>query len=78
MTVMIALAAFAAFFVLTYVAWRRYLWAAEKMPHEQEDTCPYSLTDVFGERHLGSAGLGGQGVKTMVKTVHVGDRQVSP
>jgi non-ribosomal peptide synthetase-like protein len=52
MAVIIALAAFAAFFVLTYVAWRRYLWAAEKVPHEQADTCPYSLTDTFGDRHL--------------------------
>ena len=42
--------AFAVFFVLTFVAWRRYLWAAEKVP--QADTCPYSLTDVFGDRHL--------------------------
>jgi non-ribosomal peptide synthetase-like protein len=41
---------FAVFFVLTFVAWRRYLWAAEKVP--QADTCPYSLTDVFGDRHL--------------------------
>ena len=39
---------FAVFFVLTFVAWRRYLWAAEKLP--QADTCPYSLTDVFGDR----------------------------
>jgi non-ribosomal peptide synthetase-like protein len=41
--------AFAVFLVLTFVAWRRYLWAAEKVP--QADTCPYSLTDVFGDRH---------------------------
>ncbi|MEH6609950.1 MAG: AMP-binding protein [Halioglobus sp.] len=41
-----------AFFVVAYVAWRRYLWAAEKVPHGQEDTCPYSLTDVFGDSHL--------------------------
>src|SRR3984893_5135400 len=33
---------------LAYAAWRRYLWAAEKVP--QADNCPYSLTDVFGER----------------------------
>jgi non-ribosomal peptide synthetase-like protein len=39
-------------FVLTYLAWRRYLWAAEKVPHGQADTCPYSLTDFFGDRHL--------------------------
>ena len=43
---------FAVFFVLTFVAWRRYLWAAEKAPHGQTDTCRYSLTDVFGDRHF--------------------------
>ena len=42
----------AVFFVLAYVAWRRYLWAAEKVPHGQADTCPYSLTDVFDDRYL--------------------------
>ena len=40
------------FFVVTFVAWRRYLWAAQKAPHGQADACPYSLTDVFGDRHL--------------------------
>ncbi len=40
----------AVFFALALVAWRRYLWAAEKLPHEQTDTCQYSLTDVFGDR----------------------------
>ena len=40
------------FFVVTFVAWRRYLWAAEKVPHRKADTCPYSLTDVFGDSHL--------------------------
>ena len=38
--------------MLTYVAWRRYLWASEKVPHGEADTCPYSLTDVFGDRHF--------------------------
>jgi hypothetical protein len=52
MAVIISLAVFTSFFVLTYVAWRRYLWASEKVPHEQADTCPYSLTDAFGNRHL--------------------------
>ena len=42
---------FAILFALTFVAWRRYLWAAEKVPSEA-DTCPYSLTDVFGDGHL--------------------------
>ncbi|MEK6255578.1 MAG: AMP-binding protein, partial [Gemmatimonadales bacterium] len=39
-------------FGLTFAAWRRYLWVAEKAQHGEEDTCPYSLTDVFGDRHL--------------------------
>ncbi len=39
---------------LTYLAWKRYLWAAETVP-EQEDTCQYSLTDVFSDRHLVNA-----------------------
>ena len=43
---------FVVFFVVTFVAWRRYLWVAEKVPHGQVDTCPYSLTDVFSDRHL--------------------------
>jgi len=42
----------AAFFALAYLAWRRYLWAAEKVPQGQADECPYSLTDVFSDRHL--------------------------
>ena len=42
--------AVAVFFALTFVAWRRYRWAAENVP--QADTCPYSLTDIFGDRHL--------------------------
>ena len=45
-----ATTAVAVFFALTFVAWRRYRWAAEKMP--PADTCPYSLTDVFGDSHL--------------------------
>ena len=40
----------AAVFVLTFAAWRRYLWAAKKGTHEPKDTCPYSLTDIFGDR----------------------------
>ncbi len=47
-----AATSFAVFLVLTFVAWRRYLWAAERGPHDKTDTCPYSLTDVFGDRHL--------------------------
>jgi non-ribosomal peptide synthetase-like protein len=44
-----AAAAFAVFLALTFVAWRRYHWAAEEASHGPADTCPYSLTDVFGD-----------------------------
>jgi amino acid adenylation domain-containing protein len=47
----ISSAIFVVFLVLTYVAWRRYLWASEPVPGH-EDTCQYSLTDVYGDRHL--------------------------
>ena len=50
MAAIFATTAVAVFFALTFAAWRRYLWAAENVP--QADTCPYSLTDVFGDRHL--------------------------
>lgn len=36
--------------LLTFIGWRRYLWASENVP--PGDTCPYSLTDEFGDRHL--------------------------
>jgi non-ribosomal peptide synthetase-like protein len=49
--IIISLAVLTLFFLLAFVAWKRYLWASEQVPGE-EDTCPYSLTDVFGERHL--------------------------
>ena len=39
-------------FLLTFAAWRRYLWVAEKAPDGQVDTCPYSLKEVFGDTHL--------------------------
>ena len=52
MTAIILTTVFMVFFVVTFVAWRRYLWVAEKVPHGQADTCLYSLTDVFGDRHL--------------------------
>jgi non-ribosomal peptide synthetase-like protein len=48
----IATTAVAVFFALTFVAWRRYLWAAEKVPHGQPDNCQYTLTDTFGDRPL--------------------------
>jgi amino acid adenylation domain-containing protein len=40
----------AGLFALTWVAWRRYLWASEKVP--QADTCLYGLTEVFGDHPL--------------------------
>ena len=52
MAAIIFTTAFVVFFALTYIAWRRYLWAAEKVPHGLADTCEYSLTDAFGDRHL--------------------------
>ena len=39
----------AVFFALTFIAWRQYLWAASKGAKDPRDTCPYSLTDVFGD-----------------------------
>ncbi len=52
MAAIIFTAVFLVFLLLTYVAWRRYLWAAEIVPDGRADVCPYSLTDVFGDRHL--------------------------
>jgi non-ribosomal peptide synthetase-like protein len=46
LTAIVLASTFAALLLLTFVAWRRYLWASE--PHGPADTCPYSLTDVFG------------------------------
>jgi non-ribosomal peptide synthetase component F len=40
------------FLGLTFVAWRRHLWVARKGRFEQENACPYSLTDVFGDNRL--------------------------
>ena len=50
MSGIVATAAFASFVVLTFVAWRRYLWAAKDV--SQVDTCPYGLTDVFEDHDL--------------------------
>ena len=52
MTVFTLATVFVVFFVVTFVAWRRYLWVTQNAPQGQKDTCPYSLTDVFGDRHL--------------------------
>ncbi len=43
---------FSVFFLLTFVAWRRYLWVSTKAPETHADTCPYSLTDTFADQHL--------------------------
>jgi hypothetical protein len=48
LTSIIVATGFAVFILLTFAAWRRYVWVAEKAPHEQADTCQYRLTDVFG------------------------------
>ena len=42
----------AVFIALTFAAWRRYLWAAEKENSRKADTSPYSLTEAFGDDHL--------------------------
>ncbi|EFK11710.1 non-ribosomal peptide synthetase domain protein [delta proteobacterium NaphS2] len=52
MTAIVLPTFFAVFFVAAFAAWRRYLWVSEKASQEAADTCPYSLTDVFGDRHL--------------------------
>ena len=52
MAVTILTTVFVVFFVVAFAAWRRYLWVAEKAPRGETDTCQYSLTDVFGDRHL--------------------------
>jgi len=40
------------FVALTFVAWRRYLWASKPDVGKPVDTCSYSLTDVFDERNF--------------------------
>ena len=35
-----------------FVAWRRYLWILRNPAGVQEDRCPFSLTEVFSNRHL--------------------------
>ncbi|MGB7451911.1 MAG: AMP-binding protein [Lysobacterales bacterium] len=52
MAAIILISVFMAFLVLAFAAWRRYLWAARKKPDETEDNCPYSLTEVFSDRHF--------------------------
>ena len=52
MAVITAATVSVAFFLLTYLAWRRYLWAADEASRGQVDTCPYSLTDVIDDRYV--------------------------
>jgi len=52
MTGSILAAVFVVLVLLTFAAWRRYLWAAQKATDGPVDTCPYSLTEVFGDGHL--------------------------
>src|SRR6516225_2182121 len=47
---LILVTGFAAFCLLTFAAWRRYLWVAEKA--RRTDTSEYSLTDVFDDRQF--------------------------
>ncbi len=53
--VILTLAALAAFLLLGFIAWRRYLWASGPVPGEPGDTCPFSLADRFGGDHLVNA-----------------------
>jgi non-ribosomal peptide synthetase-like protein len=53
--VAIPASAFVILVVMAFVAWRRYLWVADKAQDGQTDTCPFSLTDIFGDRHLVNA-----------------------
>jgi non-ribosomal peptide synthetase-like protein len=52
MTGLTLAAVFVVFLGLTFAAWRRYLWVVGKGRLVREDSCPYSLTDVFGGRPL--------------------------
>jgi non-ribosomal peptide synthetase-like protein len=45
-------AVFVVFLGLTFAAWRRYLWAAEQERQRPQDSCPYSLTEVWSDSHL--------------------------
>jgi non-ribosomal peptide synthetase-like protein len=37
----------AGFCLLTFAAWMRYVWVADKASDEQADSCPYTLADAF-------------------------------
>lgn len=50
MTALIATIFVSTLLLLTFIAWRRYLWACKPETGEKYDTCVYSLTDRFDER----------------------------
>ena len=52
MTALISAIIFFVFFLMSFLAWRQYLWASGKAQPEQSDTCEFSLTDEFGDLHL--------------------------
>ena len=52
MSVIIFSSFFLAFFILAFAAWKRYLWAAQRHPEDEADTCEFSLTEVFSPQHL--------------------------
>ena len=54
MPAILVTASFAVLLGLIFVAWRQYLRAA-RAPRGPEDTCPYGLTEFFGDRHLVNA-----------------------
>ncbi|MGD9783263.1 MAG: AMP-binding protein [Hyphomicrobiaceae bacterium] len=49
MAALLAALVFAAVVAISYLAWRRYLWASGRPADQRPDTCPYSLTDRFDE-----------------------------
>jgi len=42
----------AVLFVLSFAAWRRYLWVQKYPNSEQSDICEYSLTEVFSDQNF--------------------------
>ncbi len=52
MAALIAVLIVSVFVTLTYVAWKRYLWASQPDVGEHVDARAYSLTDVFDDRNV--------------------------
>ena len=42
----------ASLLVLTFWAWRQYLWAEKETSDDKLEACPYSLKDTFSDRYL--------------------------